>query len=368
MTAPARFVASLHQSVGEVAEAWRELETGGHLTAFQRLDWCRPWYAVTTAHRRAETFIILVRDARDSGRPVMLLPLCRIRKGWLRVVGFADLRVTDYVAPVVSGDARFGPADHDAMLAAALDALPDCDVVRLAKMPARVGGIDNPLMRLAGVRRFPVSAWAAALADGGGLRPGGQARRKWMRAERTLAPRLMAGGRDVPVETVFATLVEQRRARFGALGRRDVLADPVWRDFYQRVSAGCGGPAAAELTQLELGGEVAATALGIDFGGAYHVIIPTFRTDGAWGRVSPGLCLLAALLRRSATRGDSLFDLTIGDEPYKREFDVVEQPLHELTLARSPLGRVAAALWRLNVTARRFPRLHGLLKRLAGRG
>ncbi|MBL8572297.1 MAG: GNAT family N-acetyltransferase [Hyphomicrobiaceae bacterium] len=365
-----RFAAEIHDDPATIEADWRALEADGHLTAFQRFDWCRPWYGAVGAHGRARPLIVLVRAA--DGRAVMILPLCRYRRGLMRVIGFADLRVADYVAPVVSGDRRYEAADHDAMLAAALAALPACDLLRLSKMPARVGGIENPLMRLAGVARFPVSAWSVPLGGAGEvdlrLKSGGQARRKWAKAERTLAPRLRVAGVDLTVEAAFEALVAQRRVRFGALGRDDVLADPLWLEFYRRAAVGNDGRPAVELTQLELGGEVVANALGIDFAGAYHIIIPTFRIDGDWPKASPGLCLIAALMRRSMARGDRLFDLTIGDEPYKREFDAEEQPLHETTLPRSPVGRLAAAIWRFKVALRAYPRLHAALKRLAGRG
>ena len=61
--------------------------------------WLDRLYARLVPHVGAQPLIVTVRSRAD-GRLVMVLPLLRQRRGAMRVVEFADLRVSDYASPV----------------------------------------------------------------------------------------------------------------------------------------------------------------------------------------------------------------------------------------------------------------------------
>ncbi|MBN9013007.1 MAG: cellulose biosynthesis protein CelD, partial [Rhizobiales bacterium] len=63
--------------------------------------WLDAIYQKLVPHLKVDPLIVTVRDAAD-GRLVMLLPLVRRRHRGLRTIEFADLGVSDYVAPVAS--------------------------------------------------------------------------------------------------------------------------------------------------------------------------------------------------------------------------------------------------------------------------
>jgi len=72
------------------------------------------------------------------------VPLIRRRESALRVIEFADAGLTDYNAPALAADAQdvIGP---DAALRGLRAALPPADLLRLTKMPRRLGARANPL-------------------------------------------------------------------------------------------------------------------------------------------------------------------------------------------------------------------------------
>src|SRR5690606_4328532 len=80
---------------------------------FQHGAWRSELYDVLAPRRRARKVVVTVRDAHD-GRLVLVLPLVGLRRGMLRVLECANLRVTDYAVPVVdpraAADLRGAPA------------------------------------------------------------------------------------------------------------------------------------------------------------------------------------------------------------------------------------------------------------------
>src|SRR4051812_28719834 len=67
----------------EAAPFLAELERDGATTVFQRLIWMRIWERRLAPARNAASLFVLV--AEPGGRPLLLLPLCLRRHGWLRV-------------------------------------------------------------------------------------------------------------------------------------------------------------------------------------------------------------------------------------------------------------------------------------------
>src|SRR4051794_19883076 len=73
-------------------------------TAFQHPIWLDGLYGKLVPKTGAKPLIVVVRD-RASGTLAMVLPLLRVRRGPIRTIEFADLRVSDYLAPVCTAEA-----------------------------------------------------------------------------------------------------------------------------------------------------------------------------------------------------------------------------------------------------------------------
>ncbi|WP_204276852.1 hypothetical protein, partial [Escherichia coli] len=91
--------------------------------------------------------LVVVVRAAAGAPPLMILPLCRYREDGLTVISFADIRVADYCAPVVDPGWTIAPEGLRALWRRIERALPACDIVRLRKLPDRVGATANPLLQ-----------------------------------------------------------------------------------------------------------------------------------------------------------------------------------------------------------------------------
>lgn len=366
------FAISLHKSAASIEAEWRHMEADGAVTAFQRFDFVAPLYAAFAAHGRAEPMIVLVRTV-DSGRPAMILPLSRHQNGG-RIITFADLRVADYCAPVLARGFSPDAATFRALWRQIESALPAADIVHLRKLPATVGGRPNPLLWLRPRAAFPVHAHGVAIAHPWHQHASGAISKKQLgelrRSESnlgrlgTLGFAFHDGG--AAAVALFEDLYAQRTARFAALGRDDVLADPMWAAFYRDLVVGGTAQPAARMMGLTLDGTFIASGLGLVHDGAFLLLIPSFDMQ-RYARFGLGRLQIYRAMQAFAEDGLTYFDLTIGDEPYKSAFGVDDRTLFEVLRPLSPRGLGLAAVWHAKVLLRRFPTLRERLRRWTGR-
>lgn len=360
----------IHHDIAPLEAEWRALEARGACTLFQCFDWARIWYDINGRHKAAEPLIVTARRA-GSGRVDAILPLCVTQKRFHREITFADLAVSDYAAPVFDPDA-FKSADSASSLMKALAAaLPDGDTIRLDKIPAFIGTARNPLVDLAHVERFPVGAWAMHVPDDGeGKRPPNASKRAFSKA-RSKAREIAAGherrfrwleGRD-ELDAAFRTMVDLRVRRFDELGRPELLKEPMWLDFYRRLAAHEAGTMRPAIITLEADGEVIAALLGIGHGDTFHHLMMGTAME-PWASSMPGLQLIFDLIRDCPARGYGRFDLTIGDERYKKDVGAERRDLFETRIPVTLKGRALCAAWRAKVALRGYPRLFAFLKGL----
>ncbi len=346
-TAP--FHARRLTSPDDVAAAWNAVAERGALTAYQRLDWIERVIGHLAASARAEAVFIEVAE-RATGQVVALVPLARTRRLGLRTVAWLDLGVCDYAAPVLAEDRGFGPHEAVAFWAAVRAVLPPADLIQIERIPATVEGVPNPLAAMPGARPMTMHASGVAiegepatllsrLCRPSTLKDLGKQRR---RLERAGQVRFTCAGTPAEIDDLFGALVEQRRVRFAAMGRFDLLQRPEVRDFYRDAAlAGLRG-GAARLLGLSVDGQWIAAAYCLVHRGVLHGLLLTTTSDERWRNASPGAQIVTECLRWAGDQGLHYFDFTVGNHPYKQDFGV---EVRELKQYRAPLtlrGRCVA--------------------------
>jgi CelD/BcsL family acetyltransferase involved in cellulose biosynthesis len=160
-------------------------------------------------------------------------------------------------------------------------------------------------------------------------------------------------------------IAHHHRRRHNSLGRYSFFERPEVRAFYGALAQRCANDERLHVTRLKAGGRVTAAHLGFDSQDRFLYYLPTF--DGELSRYSPGRVLAFWLVRDAIERRRAVFDLGLGDEPYKREFGPREVAQHSILLtARGPRGRAAGA-WFASVrprVGRRLQRAAPLLHRV----
>jgi CelD/BcsL family acetyltransferase involved in cellulose biosynthesis len=329
-----------------LSDDYRSLHRRSRTTAFQAPHWLQALYRDVVPAMQAEAFVITVREA-VSGRLMLVLPLARSRRSWLRFIEFADFGLCDYLravydpadAPILLGDATL----HKRIAAH----LPPCDVISLTKLTAGDLVLEGlfPRARRARMRvsAYPVkigtdwAAWRSATLDCGFSRDLDIKRR---RLAKKGWPSMVVVRDHGEIVQVFDALRNFRAERFRERGVRDVLDDDAVFSFYRRIAAQGAHDGSARTFCLYLSGVPVAVMFGLVHRGTFSLLLVGFDL-ARYRRLSLGLLAIEDTLRASIETGDTTYDFTIGDYPYKVQFGAESVPLHEWHTERTVRGYLA---------------------------
>lgn len=348
----------------EAVEAdWERIEAEGLSTPFQTRAWLRPFYRILAPALKAKPLFVVVRDAK-TGRPAMFLPLCVLRRLGVATVEFADLGVSDYNAPILSRSFDPSPAVWARLwrdIVSQLGAVGS--VLRLTKLPSSIEGRSNPLLLGDGPRATPVGSWGvdlpANMEDFNKHMLTTKLRRDLARQARRIAERgtvdFSAAAASGERRKIFEVLASQRQARCDVMGRRNILANPAYRRFYDAVIADDCSSRLTDVSAFKVGDQIIGAMLALRHRDAAYVIMFTFEGQGAqWKSFSLGNIVIHKTIERSIGEGVRYFDLTIGDEAYKQDFGAARRPLFSDMRALTPCGAVLGSAMHWGVEAKRM--------------
>lgn len=362
------YAVEVHDRLAPIADEWRQLEGAGAATVFQRFEVFEAWTR-TVAPGQADWRVVCVRQ-RPCGRVVLLLPLSLRQMGGLKVIEGADLEVSDFLSPVVAKDFRPSKAQMRAVWAEVLRLLPPADAIRLAKMPALIGNVSNPMLLLKGVAPFHLSNFRTRLATTGyhwteripeKVKTEIAARRRKLGKRGKLQFRV--ADTEVEAERYFEAMVEQRAERCRAMERGNILDDQRYRAFYRGLLRPERGDSLGVMQALLVDEEIVATGYGLNAGTSFLMIFPTF-VSKKWRNYSPGLQLFMESMGWAGERGMTWYDFTIGGEGFKRDLAAEAEPLYEYLSARSLKGWPGITRARMRSRLRQSPALRTLMRRV----
>lgn len=311
--------------------AWQALHAESALRSpFLGWTWQTEWVRSFADGRRIEVWKV----AGASGRLSAVLPLYEAEPDVFRIIGGTD--VSDYLDLLVgAGSER---AAWQALLHARGPSASRWDLhcVPAASPTTALLPELAPAVGLTVVRRLeercPVIALPATWDDYLALLPGKQRHeltRKMRRAAREI-PEASVSRLDGPDQ------VELRIGDFLDLHRRSSAGKARFMDarmeaFFRRTAAALARAGTLRLWFLDAPEGPLAAYLTIEWGGTVGLYNSGFRPDRA--AVSPGVVLLAAVIRDAIERGCHRFDLLRGEERYKYDLGAVAEDVVQLTLA-----------------------------------
>ncbi|WP_298245803.1 GNAT family N-acetyltransferase [uncultured Bradyrhizobium sp.] len=353
---------------------WRDAASrlsAGHRTAFQHGYWLDAWYQ---AFGDVAPLIAVISDAA-TGRDIAVVPMIsHVRRG-IRIVEFADLGVSDNNAPILAVDAALDAAAAQAVsraLVAALRALPDrFDLLRLRKMPAQVGGKPNPLVSLGRVGSSSLNGNLVLMGDDYADYQASikrmQMPRSWRVFSRHEGARFEIAADVARAHELMDVMDVQQQARMRELGSPFVLNDAAHARFYREVA--CQGIAEgyAVVSALVCDEGIVGTSFGVTHGATYYLLRISHAGD-SWSSCSPGRLIIERTMAALHAQGVRRFDLSIGNQDYKRRFGAERVPLTDVSVALSWRGLPFA--WRDHAAQglRRYPAAAALAARAMGKG
>jgi CelD/BcsL family acetyltransferase involved in cellulose biosynthesis len=370
-----RISLSIVNDLAQVEDIWRSFESRADCTVFQTYDWHAAWQR-HIGDREDVTPAIVV--GRTRGRVLFLLPLAVERcRGVRRLVWHAS-DLCDYNAPLLAPDfTRIAGDDFVSLLTAAtrlIAARMRFDAVVLTKMPELVGAQRNPFLDLETTLN-PSGAYLMAIHGPWEAFYKEKRSSATRRHDRSKRKRLAEFG---PVEFVNATepcviektldaLFAQKAASFATRGVANFLARPGTREFYRALGADASFRDILHIAKLQVGPTIAAANLGLVFRGRYYHVLASYDA-GPVSRFGPGIAHLHDLVAHALGRGCTIFDFTVGDEPYKREWCDTELRLHDFHSAATLRGwmsvKASVGAARVKRFVKQTPRLSMAVHRL----
>ena len=367
---------SVYPSLSEAEGVWRNALDHCACFVFQTFEWHATWRDTVGLANGVSEHVVHV--AAEDGRTLLLLPMTISQHRNLRILAFSGGTLTDYNAPLIDGEFAHtvDTREFRRLWQSVLRLLPRVDAVWLQRMPKTIDGVRNPMTELARVRHTD-DAFAANLP--GSFREFTSTRSTQFFAQiRRHRRRLEKHGNvDVsfPADSdqrteVVRVLAEQKSKWLRDSGFVDAFEHPATREFYERLTNRQIQAGKILVACLRVGDQIAATLWGAIFGRRYYFLLPSYAEE--WRNYSAGRILTESVLQRCIDQGDvRVFDLTLGDEGFKRTWSDHSLSLHEYLEARTLKGAAFVAYRRLrnvfrsNRRIRKFAR--ALLARLRAR-
>lgn len=342
---------TLHDSFDFLSPEYAGLFAHSRASVFQHPIWLDALYRELVPARQARPAVLAGRDERH-GRLDVVLPLILRRKSGILLLESADLGVSDYSAPVV----RDGLAAHAGLRAAIAQGLPDHDLLRIRPVRSEsvqdwqdvLGGKARPLGFAAHATQLaPTHAeWRTEAMNGSFMRYLDRKNRRFFKLQGAALHLLSEAGE---IRNGIDALQRVRRGRFEG----DLLQQDFVRDFYAEI-AGKGAEAGfARIYSLRLGEEAVAHVFGLTHEGRFHNLLIGCDYQ-RFGKYSPGLVVCDAIIAEWIAAGGKVFDFTIGDELYKRDFGTAPTPMHEILKPKTIRGWLAYATLRMRAAAGRL--------------
>ncbi|WP_214471725.1 GNAT family N-acetyltransferase [Mesorhizobium sp. dw_380] len=313
-----------------------------------------------------------------EGKPVFALALEVVSRGPFRVARFMGGRHANgnFAAADPQWLARADIAAVRSMLAAIAKARPDIDLIALERLLPDLDGIANPL---ASLDHFASPNLSLAVDLAGGfdallLRASGKRKRKKHRSqtrkfEAVGSHRRIEARTADEVKRLLEAFFEMKELRFRRMGIADVFGDIQTRAFFRALFT----QALAEdkppfvLHGLEVAGRLRAVT-GSSRSGKRLICEFGAIAEDDLANTSPGDFLFFDNIQEACETGFEIYDFSVGDEPYKRQWCDIETRHFEVLVPLTLKGRTLAQALRQGARLKAFvknsPRIWKLTKML----
>jgi CelD/BcsL family acetyltransferase involved in cellulose biosynthesis len=341
---------AIHDDLHAVEQDWRAFERMADGTVFQCFDWVSAWQRHVGERNGVKPAIVTVRDG--GGDLLMILPLA-IESGAVRRLTWLASDLCDYNTPLLApdfsrliGEARFAELWRDIL--ERLRSHPDYryDLIQLEKMPEQVGAQRNPMLGFEVVLN-PSNAYATELGKNWEQFYAAKRSSSTRRRDRTKRNKLAQFGevsfvnpeRPEDVAASFEILMQQKTGQFARMGVPNIFSHPGYPEFYRDVAA--RRPDMVHISRLDVGAAAAALNYGLVFRGRYYHVLASY-TDHEMSKFGPGAAHLHELMSYAIGKGCTVFDFTIGDERYKRDWCESDIKLYDYVAMATARGAVVA--------------------------
>jgi CelD/BcsL family acetyltransferase involved in cellulose biosynthesis len=327
----------LRRLAPEWSELWSRC-TGA--TSFQRPEWVLSW---TQASQPREIYAI---EARINGVLAGLAPLFRYTSGSEKVLAPLGASISDYVDWIID------PVNETEVLNGIFDTLRRSDFVwdrlDLTDLPAASAllralppGWDCERSLETACPVLYLLSGARSVEDMVGSKHRHNLRTAARRTERAGKARIEIAEAESLSEFLHS-MVELHTRRWAQCGNPGMLADNVIKEFHRIAAPALLQSGVLRLYGLRLNDRLIATLYALSERDIVYCYLQGF--DSAYGELSPGAQILAAVINDAIRQGKTAVDFLRGREAYKYAWGAVDRETYRIRLHRPARVQPESAL------------------------
>ena len=334
---------SVSEDFDFTSEEYSRLYRQSDATAFQHPIWQMAMQTHVQSQPDITARTLLFR-CKSSGALMGLVPFVARKKLGATILEYANFGLVDYALPTLHYKFWQWVPDSKTLKAELDKILGRYDMLRIKHMPTS----DPAFLRLLPNSCMERASFSAHVAE---LGPDYQTWRESVisKAERKSRDKkrraMMRNGEwkmellDDPAEIAeaFGYLRAFHKDRFADRPGTDMLQCDNSFQFYIDLASSSARHGFTRTYRFTYDGEIVAVQFGIEDANRYLYLIMGINYD-RMGKYSPGLLMTEDIIQDCIADGIEIFDLTIGDEPYKAKFGTKPVPIYTLWHAHSMLG------------------------------
>jgi len=347
-------------------KTWQNFEGTSKCTPFQSFDWLKHWHeSVGDPLLKITPSIIVIEEDK---KVVALLPLGIRRLLGIRVLEWLGGNNTDYMCPLISEDSDLFTKDFKNTWKKIIEKLKPLDLIFLSKQLDLKKG--NPFVSILenkvlmnSYQCFLKGNWESFSKENLSKKVLADCRRQRKRLSKLGKISFTIVKETGDLKATTKIMIKQKSRRYIETGSWDMFSIKEYRDFYLNLKKKLGIVGETHVSYLSLDNEVIATHWGLVSSDTFYYLMPTYEGDG-WERFSPGKLLLEFLLKWSLENNLKVFDLTVGDELYKKRWSNKTSPIYEHISPVSFYGKIYVFAKELKEYIKRIPVLGTSVKRI----
>lgn len=343
-----KFSIEIYDNMNDAKTEWLKFEENSEFSPFQSFQWLSIWHDTVGTIDKIKIQILFLKDSK--GVTVAVLPLCIKKICGLRFLIFLGSYSNDYNAPLFS-KTDLSESYMDLNWSYFMEDFPEVDVVHFDKIPRYIHEHDNPLLNIIGSRlmKYRMSAfsfmidqtWPSFYQKKFNPKSRQTDRRKMRKIKELGEVTFKVFDEPYDVENCIHTLIDWKTEQYSSMNAPDIFKVDGIKEFYIRVAKEMLLTGKSNLSALYLNQKMIAAHVGLIHEKRFYYLIPAY--NPLLSEYSPGKFLLQEIVKWCSDHGIQVFDLTIGNEPYKYQWADQEMELFEYLEGMTTKGKLLRA-------------------------
>ena len=321
---------------------WDEFEINSENYCFQNFYWLNNWYDKYKINQLIKPFVIIVYK---NEKVISILPFVIHKLKFIRILKWMGGEHSDYMGGLFSKKFDLEKKEFIFLWKMIKKELPYFDIFHFYNQPEQIGNIENPFIKYLDSVKTGYSS-GVKIENNFENYIQNNLKKKFLSDTKRSFNHLASKGnlkfkiynnKNIKEKTDFIEkILEQKILRLRHLKIKNNFTENI-KKFYTEFNNDLFKYGYLHLSSLELDGKILASHWGIVYKDVFYYLLPSI-TKNDLMKFSPGRLLLYNLIKWGYENKIKKFDLTLGEESYKKEWTNSKINLSEFYGPKSLIG------------------------------